>query len=1006
MKPTLISLTALPLASPGPARRNRIEASNMRFRLMYAMLVVAFAAHADELFTSKIEPLLKQRCFKCHSHEKKMKGGLTLDSKSGWVQGGDSGLPTIVVGKPEESLLIKMVRWTDDDHQMPPKEKLPAAEIALLEEWVRLGAHDPRVLVNSPTSTDWWSLKQLVKPALPGVAGATVENPVDRFILARLAEKNLAPSPESDRRTLIRRVLYDLHGLPPSSEELDAFEKDTDPKAYENLVDRLLASQRYGERWARHWLDTIHFAETHGCGHDLPRDHAWRYRDYVIESFNRDTPWPRFIREQLAADRFFHDESRLQAGLGFLSAGVFDHSAFETAPTNFDYLDRDDMVMQTMAAFTSTSPNCARCHAHKFDPISQADYYALQAVFAGVVEGDIPFDENAEIGQQRIRWQSLLTAAKAQDKAVLLNSENEPSVTEWEKRQGPAVKWTTLSYEKLASTDGATLSHSDGVIVSGGTLPAKDTYVITATSSLTRITALRLDVFADKSLPHGGPGRQPENGNLTVTGFEAQVLDPGAAKPVMAKFVRASAEFNQEGWAAPAAIDGNPNTGWGIHPAEGKSHHAVFELAEPLILQAGARLTIWVKQTYGRSHLVGHLALSATDEPPSLAEAIPLLVADARAVAADKRTEPQRLALAAHVLQIRASEELQKLPPQLLVYAAAKKADVLLAVSKGTPKTVAKPKVVQILKRGEFDSPLAVAESGSLSAVDALPARFTKAHAGDESERRAALADWLADEKNPLTWRSIANRVWHYHFGRGICDTPNEFGRMGGVPSHPELLDWLACELRENGGSLKHLHRLILTSTTYRQSSDHRNDAAKLDGENRLLWRMNRLRLDAGSYRDYVLAVADKLDLSFGGPSVRQFITGPPVQLTPTLIYEAYDWSALPKHRRSIYRFVWRGVPDPFMETLDFPDLGLLAPTRNFSASSLQSLALYNNPFVLHFSSELGKQVTTPTDAIRRVLLRDPGADELHDFTAYAQKNGIAALCRVLLNSNEFLFVD
>jgi hypothetical protein len=240
------------------------------------------AVFADEFFTSKIEPLLKQRCYECHSHEKKMKGGLTLDSKSGWEQGGDSG-PTLVAGKPEDSLLIKMVRWSDDEHQMPPKEKLPSAEIALLEEWVKRGAPDPRVMVKKrPTESDWWSLKPLVAPKMPEVAG--VDHPVDRFIRARLAERKIMPSPEADRHTLIRRVVFDLHGLPPSHAEVEAFVKDADPKAYEKLVDRLLESPRYGERWARHWLDTIHFAETHGCGHDLPRDQAWRYRDYFPRS--------------------------------------------------------------------------------------------------------------------------------------------------------------------------------------------------------------------------------------------------------------------------------------------------------------------------------------------------------------------------------------------------------------------------------------------------------------------------------------------------------------------------------------------------------------------------------------------------------------------------------------------------------------------------------------------------------------------------------------------------
>ncbi|MDZ4402008.1 PSD1 and planctomycete cytochrome C domain-containing protein [Prosthecobacter sp.] len=950
-------------------------------------------------FEAKVLPVLKARCYECHSHEKKMKGGLTLDSKSGWEDGGENG-PAIMVGKPEESLIIKMVRWTDKDHQMPPKEKLPATEIVLLEEWVKLGAPDPRVLVTRPTSTDWWSLKPLVTPKLPVVAG--VEHPVDRFIRARLAERKVAPSPEADRRTLIRRVMFDLHGLPPTLAEVEAFAREGD---YAALVDRLLASPRYGERWARHWLDTIHFAETHGCGHDLPRDHAWRYRDYVIKSLNSDKPWPRFVREQLAADRLFPDEPQLIPALGFLGAGVFDHSAYQTAPTNFDYLDRDDLVTQTMAAFTSTTANCARCHAHKFDPITQEDYYALQSVFAGIIEGDVAFDESVSVSQQRKRWQSLLAAADAQDKAVPLTPENAALVAAWEKQQGPAVKWTMLNYESFVSTEGAALSRSREVIISSGAKPDKDTYVITAAVPLNKVTALRIDTLADKSLPMSGPGRQ-DNGNLTLSEIEVQLFESGAAQPVKLKFSRATADFDQQGWTSSMAIDGKAETGWGIHPAVGQSHHAVFELAQPLTLKPGAKLTISLKQLSGRSHLIGRFKLSVTDEAAAHAAAMPVLAAEALAVPAEKRSEPQRLALAAHVLRIRANEEAQKLPAPSLVYAAGKKADVLLAVSKGTPTTMAKPKVVQLLKRGEFGKPMAEVPSGALSAVNAMPSRFTSAHAGDESERRAALADWIADAKNPLTWRSIVNRVWHYHFGRGICDTPSDFGRMGGLPSHPELLDWLACQLRDSGGSLKHLHRLIVTSAAYRQSSEQRDDAAKLDGDNRLLWRMNRLRLDADSYRDHVLAAADKLDLTLGGPSVRQFVTGPAVQLTPTLDYTAYDWAAVPKHRRSIYRFVWRGVPDPFMETLDFPDLGLLAPSRSFSASSLQSLALYNNAFVLHFSDELGKQITTPADAVRRILLREPTADEIRDFTAYAQQHSLAALCRVLINSSEFLFVN
>jgi hypothetical protein len=306
------------------------------------------------------------------------------------------------------------------------------------------------------------------------------------------------------------------------------------------------------------------------------------------------------------------------------------------------------------------------------------------------------------------------------------------------------------------------------------------------------------------------------------------------------------------------------------------------------------------------------------------------------------------------------------------------------------------------------------ARAGALSAIGALPARFKLANPDDESLRRAALADWLADSKNPLTWRSIANRLWHYHFGRGLCDTPSDFGRMGGVPSHPELLDWLACELRDNGGSLKHLHRLILTSATYRQSSDFRETPAKLDGENRLLWRQNRQRLDADCFKDSVLAVSGSLNLTMGGPSDHQFMSSEGIQGTPKVDYGAFDWTKHATQRRSIYRFTFRGMPDPFMEALDFPDLSLLAPVRAFSASPLQSLALYNNPFVLQSCRELaqrtqaaGSDVSSQVSSVmKRLLLRAPEAGEAEVLIRYARVHGLAALCRVLINSNEFLFIN
>jgi hypothetical protein len=328
---------------------------------------------------------------------------------------------------------------------------------------------------------------------------------------------------------------------------------------------------------------------------------------------------------------------------------------------------------------------------------------------------------------------------------------------------------------------------------------------------------------------------------------------------------------------------------------------------------------------------------------------------------------------------------------------------------------MAEPKVVHRMERGDFNKPREEAAPGALSVLASLPARFPLNDPKNEAERRAALADWITSPDNMLAWRSIVNRVWHYHFGRGLCDTPSDLGRMGGVPSHPELIDWLAVWFRDEAqGSLKALHRLIMTSETYRQSSAHREEASALDADNRLLWRQNRHRLDADAYRDFTLAATGKLDPAMGGPGVKHFTEAPGPQLTPALDYSAYDWNSPGADRRSIYRFVWRGIADPFMEALDFPDLGLLSPQRGFSASSLQALTLYNNNFVLHHSATLAERLQVEVAdldgqikrATKLLWFREPSAEELVAFRDYANGYGLSALCRVLLNSNEFLFVE
>ena len=989
-----------------------------RALLLYCSLTGPVAACVQDdaaWFREEVEPVLRKRCFACHSHAAEvMEGGLSLDWRSGWETGGSRGA-AIVPGDVDNSLLIRAIQHVDPDFQMP-EQKLPDAEIAALTQWVKSGAFDDRkanpIGVIDAQALDWWSLKPLSQPAVPGDGS---QHPVDAFIQSRLQQAGLTQSPEADRRTQIRRVYYDLTGLPPTPQEVEAFVSDLDPLAYEKTVDQLLASPRYGERWARHWLDTIHFADSHGYEHDVGRDNAWPFRDYVIDAFNRDTSWTRFVREQLATDVFYPDETHLTPALGFLGAGTFDLSTFSTAPVTFSYLDRDDLVAQTMSAFTSTTANCARCHAHKFDPITQEDYYALQAVFAGVLKGDISYDSDPAIGRERHRLQSRIASAEQRDETVLFDPANAELIAAWVIARPAAVTWQALTSETFQSIEGAALTRTaDHVILASGTLPDKDTYVVNAATTLDRITALRLDVFPHESLPSNGPGRC-SNGNLHLSEIQLQVFAPGADQGTVVAFKRATADFNQVDWGIERAIDGDPETAWGVHPSIGKRHHAVFDLTEPSTLAPGSRLVITMKQLHGRSHLIGAFSLSVTSDEVALAIALPEEVQHALQTPALERTSEQQRLLAATALRESAQSGLKKLPPPAMVYAAG--SSVIIPTGNGATQAQALtvPKVVHVLQRGDFDKPREVVMPGALSVLTHEAARFVINDPQPEASRRAALANWLVHPENVLTWRSVVNRVWHYHFGSGLCDTPSDFGRMGGVPSHPELLNWLAVWFRDDAnGSLKQLHRLVVTSATYRQSSQHRDDAAEIDGDNRLLWRQNRHRLDADSYRDFTLAASGSLDFTMGGPGVQHFRQSKGPQSTPALDYAAFDWNTPGASRRSIYRYVWRGIADPFMEALDFPDLGLLSPTRSFSASSLQALTLYNNDFVLHHAERMASKIQAENDslesqathAVRLVWLREPMRDELQDFTEFVRINGLPALCRLLLNSNEFLFVD
>jgi len=472
----------------------------------------------------------------------------------------------------------------------------------------------------------------------------------------------------------------------------------------------------------------------------------------------------------------------------------------------------------------------------------------------------------------------------------------------------------------------------------------------------------------------------------------------------------ATADFNQQDWGVAKAIDGKPETAWGIYPEVGKSHLAVFETKENIGFEGGTTLTFILDQKHGGSHLIGRLRLSVTAATrPIKANPFPDGITKILAVALDQRSDEQKVDLAAYFRKEEIDQQIKALPPPQLVYAAAND-----FAPEGNFTPAKTPRPIHLLKRGDITKPGEMAAPGALSCVPGLESQFRLTDLSDEGSRRAALAKWITDSKNVLTWRSIVNRVWHYHFGRGLVDSPNDFGRMGGRPSHPELLDWLAVSFRESGGSTKQLHKLIVTSSVYRQSSLYNPRYARLDADNLYLWRMNRTRLDAESVRDAVLEITGKLDLTMGGPSVKQFVQTPGIHVTPMVDYAGFNVDSQESCRRSVYRFIFRTLPDPFMDSLDCADSSQLTAKRNASVTSLQALAMLNNHFIVrqceHFAARVGPPGTELNAQIQAAyelaLGRAPTTRETKALKAYAARHGMANTCRLILNSNEFMFVN
>ncbi len=981
------------------------------------------AAHTVD-FEKEVRPVLEKSCISCHGPEKQ-KGGYRLDLRDAALTGGDDHAPNIVPGHSDKSPLIAFVSGIDENMIMPNKgDRLTREEIGLLRAWIDQGAVWPESNAAPVVDRkDWWSFKPVAVPRIPDIEG--VRNPIDAFIRLRLQQSGLTPSPEADRWTLIRRVTYDLTGLPPTPDEVERFANDPDPAAYEKLVDRLLASPRYGERWARHWLDAVHYGDTHGYDKDQPRPNAWPYRDYVIRSFNEDKPYRRFVQEQLAGDVLFPSTRDGIEALGFIAAGPWDLIGHAEVPESkrdgkiARHLDRDDMVKNTMQTFCSLTVQCAQCHNHKFDPITQEDYYSLQAVFAALDRADEPYDTDPAIAGERIRLlqrQHDLEITKAALEKAAIGKAGEAIAAldrKIEARQrlknDKPAKAEAYGYHSAIAASPDTMKWVQ--IDLGAAVELSRIVLHPCSDAFNNIgdgfgfpvrfkveACLEADFQKDVTVIADQTAQDFSNPKIAPVGY---AIDRITARFVRITATRLALRKNDYNFAL-AEIEAFDSKGTNVAPA---GHVTALDSIE-----APPR---WKKENLTDGWYPGAPA-EGTETLVQMQAEREQLIKQVMTAEESRQFDETKQALDA------TQRAIAKLPPQSRVYAGTIYSGSGSFV--GTGAQGGKPRPIYLLKRGNVDMPdLARGEiaPGAPAFLSASTARSAISPDQPEGERRAALAKWITDPANPLTWRSIVNRVWAWHFGRGLVDSPNDFGHMGQAPSDPALLDWLAAEFRDSGQSFKALQKLIVLSATYRQQSEPRGDevalrkAQEVDADNRLLWRMNRTRLEAEEIRDTVLLVSGKLDERMYGPGFQDFVIRHP-EHSPHYEYELADPEDPKSHRRSIYRFLVRSRTEPFMTTLDCADPSMQVDKRNESVSALHALALLNDKLIVtmsgHFAERLQARSTDLSSevdaAYRAVTGHAAKPQDQAALLAFAREHGLSNLCRLLFNLNEFVFLD
>ena len=1023
-----------------------------RAALAAALILCGLAAADDRadgiaFFESKIRPVLVDRCYQCHSAaalgDGKLKAELLLDSRAGIHKGGESGA-VLVPGKRDEGLLLDAIHYRG--LEMPPDGKLPAEVIADFEAWIDMGAPDPRDEpavavakreIDVAAGRDHWSYRRLSPVAPPEVQDtAWVRNDIDRFICAAQEAAGLTPAADAARETLLRRVTFDLTGLPPTPEELQAFRADESAAAYETVVDRLLASPRFGERWGRHWLDAVRYGESNGYEFDADRGGAFHYRDFVIQALNADMPYDEFLRLQVAGDLLRPGSYQAMSATGLLVAGPYPGqvTAKTIEPIRYDQLD--DMATAIGSAALGMTIGCARCHDHKYDPIPQQDYYALIACLRNAVQAEQAVDPDpAATARALEKWNAerepLAAAAERYRRETFA-----ASLPRWRDTEAalPAADWVMLRPQQVSARKATLTIASDDAVMASGKLEADDAYTVVFRTQRRDLAGVRLEVLAVTGAPRTGPGTGG-NGEFGLTRLAVTAKPLVAApdrKPLTPTLRAVATSAEAPGGAAAQAVDDQPQTAWSISDRVGEDHAAVFEFDHAVGFDEGTEITVELFFEAGQRGLARFRLAAATSPLPALLDGPTrsqaqgeVLAIAAAAEAAGKRAEAddatwrevlpwcrlvdpeaERVFAALAAIDGRRPQ-----PAQEKVYATRNGAWVISGNSQGVRPG---SNDVFLLARGEVGRKLGKAAPGFVRATVASDAALERLSTGADGQplgdSRLALAAFLTDLEHgagPLLARVIVNRLWHHHFGRGIVSTTNDLGTQGDRPAHPELLDWLAGRLVANSWSLKSIHRLIVTSAAYRQAGTVVAANRDADPENLLLWHRRPHRLEGEAIRDALLAVSGRLDATMHGPSVADVNTP----------------------RRSVYLRVKRSEPISFLQIFDQPEPVQPVGARGVATVPTQSLVMMNSPFVRAAAEGLARRARSlagaasppelldavitialgrrATDGERERLLPLLAArEQAAAGDAGRREAALADICHLVLCLNEFVYVD